>query len=80
MAIFNFLLACRKCAEKYKDWEKCGLCNIHNNENGTLIFTCFNCGKEELFVPDRTKKTTKKQALLCREKRELEQKINELIN
>lgn len=32
------------------------------------MFTCFNCGKEELFRPDQATKTTKKEAILAREK------------
>ncbi len=71
MAIINFLLVCKKCIDKYKDWEHSTLCGIHHLNDGAVIFSCFNCGDEELFRPDRMEKATKKDAILAREKAEI---------
>lgn len=61
---------------KHRNWEKSTLCNIHNTGE-VFIFTCFNCGKEEIFRPDWLRKTTKKDAILAREKEKIIAELNE---
>jgi predicted RNA-binding Zn-ribbon protein involved in translation (DUF1610 family) len=66
--------------KEYKDWEHSAFCNVHNNGDGTFVFTCFNCGKEEIFTPEWMTKTTREKALLYREKEKLKQELKNLIN
>ena len=73
-----FFLVCKDCFEKGERGEKAVMGNIHVNPNGIIELTCLNCGKEEKFIPDQLKKTTKKDYFLLQEKAKIENFVKKI--